>query len=277
MTLQYVNNQVNQCLKKSLCKNGNGNLINKLHPDIDVRLNSLNVYVGKQGSSKTVSALTQIIKLSELQKDSELFHLVIYVTKDGNNTDVSFNSIKHLINIPIVTVSEEEVESFVKELVAAKSLYYLIKREHLESKINNQQQADMFEVLHINNYHYNFLHTIIMFDDISNSILFSKPETYFSQFVKKLRHYNCIVFMLIQGFKGILPHIKNEISCLYVFSGFNANQLYHIYYQSASNLSYNEFKELYGKLSDIKRFNVDKYPYLLVDVIDGGETTIRQG
>ena len=68
----------------------NGNLINELHPDIHVRLNSVNVIVGRQGSGKTVVALEEIIKLSRIQKPTELFHLLVYVTKTGDENDQSW-------------------------------------------------------------------------------------------------------------------------------------------------------------------------------------------
>lgn len=274
MSLKYIDEEVNHALKKSLKSNGNGNLVIKLHNEIDTRLNSLNMIIGKPSSGKTVFAMQEIIKLSHLEKTSEKIHLLIYVTKDGSESDVSFNALKHLLNIPYIVVSEADAESTVKLIVSAKNLYRVVKNEGIEDKIEEQQKQDLFDTLHINDFKYNYLHSIILFDDIANSVLFKKPDSYFSQFVKRLRHYNFIVFQLFQGWKNMYNHVKNEISSLIIFPFFNNQQLYHIYTQSSSNLPYDEFKKLYYKLNDYKKFNQDKYVHLLVDTI-AGETLIR--
>lgn len=274
MTLNYINDAVNKALKHTLRQKGSGNLISKLHPDINTRLNSLNTIVGHQNNGKTVVCLQEIIKVSHLENNNEKFHLLIYVTKNGDENDMSFQALKHLIKIPYICVSEDKAEDVVKTVIAAKNLYYLVKREGLEEKIDDDQKADLFDTLHIEDFEKNFIHTILLFDDIANSILFKSESSYFSLFIKRLRHYNFVVYLLFQNWKGIKPFIKSEISCLYVFPGFNSRELSYIYSQSASSLSSDEFRNEYYRLNNIKRYNVSKYPYILVDVVDGGKTKI---
>ena len=269
-SLAYINDMVNETLMKSL-KNTNGNLINELHPDIDVRLNSCNLIVGKQGYGKTVLALTEIIKLSRITNDKECFHLLVYVTKNGDENDRSFQSLKHLIQIPIVTISESNIEDAIKTIVSAKSLYYRVKRDKLIDKIDDQQRNDMLDVLCVHDINYEFLHTIILFDDISGSKLFRDQSSYFSQLIRKLRHVNMCVFMLIQNFSGLKPFVKNEITTMFIFGSFNKQQLNYIHTQSASNLSLHEFQDLYDELC---RMN-NKHAYIVVQVTDGGNTYIR--
>ena len=85
------------------------------------------------------------------------------------------------------------------------------------------------------------LHAIILFDDISNSKLFSSNESYFSQQLRCCWHTNISYFLLIQGWICIKQHIKNEITTLMTFQCFNNQQLHYTYSQSASNLTYEEF------------------------------------
>ena len=269
MTLKIIDKIVNDTLINQSHKLSD-NLIKPIHPDINVRYNSVNVIVGKQSSGKTVIALSEIIKISVLNTH----HLLIYITKNGDENDRSFQSLKHLLKIPYITVSEKNAIEAVDELISAKNLYYLIKREHLEDKINDEQKEDMFNVLHIKDFDKEFLHTLILFDDISNSKLFSNEESFFSQQLRRCRHTNISYFLLIQGWKGIKPHIKNEISTLFIFSCFNKQQLHFIYSQSASNLDFNEFYNLYRQLSYIKNNNQLSHPYMVVQVSEGGETDI---
>lgn len=267
----HIKQEIDDALMKSL-KKTNGNLINELHQDIDTRLNSVNVCVAKQGYGKTVLALTEIIKLSNLSNNTEMFHLLVYVTKNGDENDRSFQALKHLIQIPYVTISESEIENFIKVLLSAKNLYYTIKRDKLNDKIDDEQKNDMFDVLHINDFTNEFLHTIILFDDISGSKLFKEQTSYFSQLIRRLRHVNCTVYLLIQNFNGLKPFIKNEITTLYIFPSFNKQQLNYIHSQSASNLSLHEFQQLYNNLCA----NKNKHAYIVVQVSSGGDTYIRE-
>ena len=247
-----------------------GALISQIHPDINVRYNSVNVIVGKQSLGKTVVALEEIIKISLLGTH----HLLIYVTKNGDENDLSFQSLKHLLKIPYVTVSEKDSKPFIEELIAAKNLYYRIKREHVEDQIVPEQKEALFEVLHVNDFDKSTLHTLVLFDDISNNKLFSSEESFFSQQIRRCRHTNMTYFLLIQGWKGIKPHVKNEITTLFIFPCFNRQQLHFIYSQSASNLSFDEFYDFYRQMVQYKNNNPDSHPYMLINVIEGGDKFI---
>lgn len=269
-----VHTQVTKALNSN---KSTDNLIKEIHPDIKVLYNSVNVIVGKQCLGKTVVALEEIIKISLLNTESQssVFHLLVYVTKNGDENDQSFQSLKHLIKIPHVTISEKDSVEFINTLIAAKNLYYLIRREHIEDKIIDEQRDDLFTTLHIKDFSKPFLHTLVLFDDISNSKLFSSEESFFSQQLRRCRHTNITYFLLIQGWKGLKPHIKNEITTLFVFPCFNKQQLRYIYSQSASNLNFDDFYEMYRQMAQYKKNNPDKHPYLYVNCTDGGDTYIE--
>lgn len=277
--LSFIRDKVNDTLKSKSNETSNS-LIKPIHQDIKVRYNSVNVIVGKQSLGKTVIALEEIIKISLLNTH----HLLIYVTKNGDENDKSFQSLKQMIRMPYVTISEKDSVEFIKTLIAAKNLYYLILREHLEDKIIDEQREALFDALHINDglqpgqspFSKPYLHTIVLFDDISNSKLFSSEESFFSQQIRRCRHTNITYFLLIQGWKGIKPHIKNEITTLFIFPCFNKQQLHFIYSQSASNLDFDEFYALYQRLLSIKNIKPDSHPYMYVNVTEGGETVIQE-
>ena len=134
---------------------------------------------------------------------------------------------------------------------------------------------ELFDVLHIDGFDNKYLHTIVLFDDISNSKLFSNETSYFSQLLRRCRHTNMTFFLLIQGWKGLKPHIKNEITTLFIFPCFNKQQLHYIYSQSSSNLAFDEFYKYYNQMTIMKNNNLDSHPYLVVQVTEGGETSIR--
>ena len=141
-------------------------------------------------------------------------------------------------------------------------------------KIDDEQKCDMLDMLHIDDFDNEFLHTIVLFDDISNNKLFKESGTYFSQLIRRCRHVNMSFFLLIQGWNGLKPFIKNEISTLFIFPSFSARQLSYIYSQSASNLSSKEFAKLYLQLTNYKRDHPETHAYMMVQVASGGETSI---
>lgn len=274
-----VKNKVNEVLT-SKKKDMSGAFIDKIHPEINVRYNSVNVIVGKQGQGKTVIALEEVIKISLMNTH----HLLVYVTKDGNESDRSFLALKSLIEsrLPIITVSEYDAEKTIEKIIKSKNEYYSIKNNHLENMLNDPQlnitKSDiegLFNTLHIDDFNKKYLHTLVLFDDISNSKLFTNETSYFSQLLRRCRHTNMTFFLLIQGWKGLKPHIKNEITTLFIFPCFNKQQLRYIYSQSASNLCFDDFYEKYENIMSLKNEYPDSHPYLVIQVIDGGETFIQ--
>ena len=183
-------------------------MIAPIHPDVNIYYNSVNVIVGKQSLGKTVIAIEEIIKISVLGTH----HMLVYVTKTGDENDKSFKALKNSILMPIVTISEKQVQEFIEMLIAFKNLYYEIKEDHLEDKIIDEQKEQMFNFLCINDFSRKYLHTLVLFDDISNNKLFSDESGYFPQMIKKCRHTNISYFLLIQGWKGLKPFVKNELT-----------------------------------------------------------------
>ena len=248
-----------------------GALITAIHEQILTRYNSVNVIVGKQSLGKTVVALEEIIKISYL----DTHHMLVYVTKDGEENDRSWNTLKGLIEMPILLVSEENAEACIDELIAAKSLYYKVRRDRTKNILDKRQKQDLFDTLQVDNFEKSFLHTLILFDDISNSKLFSSEESFFSQLLRRCRHNNLSFYLLIQGWKGIKPHIKNEITTIYIFPGFNKQQVRYIYSQSSSYLDFEDFYKVYQDVNKKKREHPDEHPLLIVQCTEGGETYMR--
>ena len=89
--------------------------------------NSVNVIVGKQSLGKTVITIEEMFKLAVLYTH----HLLVYVTKNGEESDRSFKALKQLILMSIVISSENQTKEYIELLITYKNLYYKIKEQHL--------------------------------------------------------------------------------------------------------------------------------------------------
>ena len=73
--LNRIDTLINKCMidnKKAIEQE----LIRPIHKDIPILYNSLNIYCGKQGSGKTYSCCSDIVKICCATND---FHMLIYI------------------------------------------------------------------------------------------------------------------------------------------------------------------------------------------------------
>lgn len=233
-----------------ICKELNRDALKKeklkqIHPDIAINYNSLNVLCGPQGSGKTFSACKEIAKISQV--DPSHSHLAIIICKNENKNDPTIETLLPLIEIPIEYVDESEAEDYLKRLYDYKNLYNLIKDEHLEDRIKDEQRDKMFKVLHINDYSRDWLHTLVMINDSAKCKLL-KSGSYFSQLIALGRHTQTTSFLNIQFWKGLNPEIKANITTAFIFGLFSRQQLIHILSQLPSQYDYKQIYDVYRTL-----------------------------
>ena len=221
--------------------------IGRIHPNIHTYYNSVNIFVGPQGSGKTYSAMTEIIKISKVDPYA---HLLVYFSKEGANTyDPTVESLKILLDVDIVYVRYDEAVDFVKKLLAYKALYDEIKNGHLESKIEQSQVDELYEVLHIKSLSAPILHTMFLFDDVSNNILFKQDSSYCNSLVSICRKIHTSFFMTIQYWKGVSPNIKANVTSAFIFGRFSKQQFRYICSQIATSIPFDELYNQYSQLN----------------------------
>jgi hypothetical protein len=218
---------------------------------IQVKFNSVNVFIGKKGTGKTVCALNEALKISLTGQ----YHLLIYVCPQGIANDESFNVLRPMIekNLPVRIISNEIIVNHIDQLIRYKKVYDDIKKEHAEHAIIEEQKQELFTALGLSDWHHKHLYTLIMFDDISGSPLFAHENSVMCSLLRRVRQPKLTIFLLIQNWKGLNPSVKNEITTIFLFKGFNQQQLQHIYSQS-SVLARQIFIELANSLSKIKGY-----------------------
>lgn len=244
---------IDECLRNNKSKL-NDELINEIHPQINVQYNSLNIAVGRQRSGKTHTIIREIIKISKVCTRT---HLLVYINKTGGPNDPTFESLKVLIKIPIIYIPEDKAEDYIQELLKWKMLYNYVKDKHIEDKIHDEQIMQMFDFLKINNFDNITLHTIIFFEDAANNKLFKKNTNYFNQLFTRLAHVQCSVFIAVQFWKSLPTEIKSNVSTTFIFPRFSKEQLRYILRQVPLPYTFDEVWNCYTKLNDNEKLIVD--------------------
>lgn len=269
--MQYINerfdNMIERQMKKHARKNKNAldsELIQKIGCT-DTYTNSISVAVGRQRSGKTRKILKEIIKITNVHKNT---HMLLYVNKTGQKTDKTFESMKGLIKVPIVYVSQAECEERLVEIIQCKNQYNQIKKENAEDQIPEEITEELFDTLGIEDFSRPYLHTLILLDDIANSAMLAKPTSVMNSLMTQCAHINCSFFLAVQFWKGLPPSIKSQVTTIYMFGGFSREQLHYILRQITLQSPFNVVFETYK--------NLGYQDYMYIDVVESHYTIYKR-
>jgi hypothetical protein len=245
-------------LARTLIREKEGTLqregLRQIHPSIHAYYNSINLFVGRQGTGKTHSAMTEIGKICCASPQT---CMVVYVTKEGDKCDDTVEALKDFITIPIAYVKEEDAEIYVKDLQEYMNFYKDIKDNHWERMLDPAQRDEVCNALHIKNFDQPFLHIIILFEDFANNSLVKKPDSFFSQFIATLRHRGFSVFICVQFWRSISTTIKSNIAVIYLFSGYSLQQLQFIAQQIPGEIDKQDLYRIYKTLGPNDRLVIN--------------------
>lgn len=199
------------------------NRIEPIHPQINFYYNSLNICLGKQGSGKTTFMLTELIKLSELPNC--IYDKIIYIT-NGEADDLTFNTLKKLIKIPIMGLNFNDATTELCNWFSTRD----------------------------DNVH----HTFVIVEDAS--FLLMKDNPVWVDWVCKLRHLRMTLWINLHVWRSISTMIKTQITTLFIFKGYSKEQLQHMYRQSCVDADFKAVIYMYMLLQKhevLKLSNID--------------------
>jgi hypothetical protein len=255
MTLDTIDDMINQTLSENRTQLFR-EVIQKIHPEANTYRNSINILVGKQGLGKSYTALREIIKISFVDPTA---HLLLIINNSGSSNDVTFNVLQPCFRIPIAFVQYDDAEDYVKNLLKYKDLYNLIKKDHLENEIVDDQIRELFSVLRINSLNLPFLNTIIYFEDCANNKLFKKSTMYFPHLIATCRHNGLTFFFATQFWKGVPTELKSNATTIYIFRDFSRQQLTYILQQTPLKYEFKKIFDTYQKLRNHEKLIVDTH------------------
>ena len=217
------------------------NVQHDVHPEVNIRYNTLNIFLGQRGSGKSFNGFNEVAAISRIKSK---YHLFIYVSNNPN--DVTYTKFKSFITIPHVQISYDEAEDYINELREYKLAYDEIKQHHIEDSITDECRDDILKYLHINDFTQPSLHTLIMYDDAME--VFKKPSSKLYRWLLENRHFKATFIMCIQDWKGISPALKANIDSVWLFGGYPRNRYTYIYNQLSSPIDRDVLWSIYQQL-----------------------------
>jgi hypothetical protein len=157
----------------------------------------------------------------------------------------------------VLETEYEDAEEQLEMIFAFKSLYNALKRKSTIPPIFEPLSQDtidtMCEVLNIEGFELDWLNTIIICDDCGNSGLFKNPNSFLNTQLKLFRDSNAIHFLTIHGIGQLSASIRQNTAVVYVFRGLSNERLIHVWRQSNTPISWDEFKYRYQSLRGDER------------------------
>jgi hypothetical protein len=244
---QTLRHELKQEFKKF---NNIDNIQHDIHPEVNIRYNTLNIFVGQRGSGKTFNAFNEIATISRIQHK---FHLFIYVSNNPN--DMTYIKFKSFIEIPHIIIPYASAEEFINEIFEYKQAYDEIKQKKLENKITDECKEEIFNILRIKNFNAPTLHTLIIYDDAME--VFKKPKSKQFRWLLENRHTKSTYILCLQDWKGISPELKANIDSVWLFGGYPRNRYTYIFNQISCPIDRDDLYNIYRELSkrDVMIFN----------------------
>ena len=199
------------------------NTIETVHPQIHFKYNSLNIFLGKQGVGKTSFMMTELIKLSELP--GCIYDKIVYIT-NGSTDDLTFNTLKTLIKIPILGLSFIDATTELSNFFSTR-----------EDKIH---------------------HTFVIIEDASFFLM--KDNPILVDWICKLRHLRLTIWINLHVWRSISTMIKTQITTLFIFKGYSKEQLQQMYRQSCVDADFRAVHYMYTTLGEhevLKMSNIE--------------------
>ena len=221
--------------------------IGSISPYTPIKYNSVNVAIGRRSFGKTFVFNEEFIRIA---RDSPRTHLLVRVIKDKNVIDPTFEQQKEFIDLPIEYVSVDDVDDYIKTLIKFKNYYeQIIEQGKVELVMNDY--PDVMEqietVLHVDNFNIQGLHTLISIDDAVNAKIL-QPKSYITSLLSENRQPRLSFFISVQFWKGIIPSIKPNINCIFLFGTYSRQQIGYILQQIPIPMTFNQFMDEYKTL-----------------------------
>jgi hypothetical protein len=199
-------------------------LHSSLHPDVNFKLNSINILVGQTGNGKSRAVFSEVAKQSMCKNNP--YSQFFYITDLGS--DKTFDKYKNLIRILVIKLKYAEAHQRLSELAEAKDFYQevreKVRNKRSEVKMSKEDARGLLSYLGLRDFSATVPHTIILFDDATNIFGCNrkKKDSFQDSFFLCNRHNYFTYFFNIHTYNKnkISMEIKKNTKAVWYFERF---------------------------------------------------------
>lgn len=206
---------VNNCFHTEHGNDCPSHNISVIHPQCNIFYNSLNVCIGKPGAGKTCFLMMELMKIAQVE--GHKYRDIIYISHTDGGVDATFAALRKAIGHDIYGVDFWKATPQLDE--------------YFKRKMGNPDDTS---------------HTMIIVEDAT--FLFSKPSEMWMNWIIRLRHLRCTMWLNVHQWKSLNMFVRAQITTLFIFPGYSSLEVANIFRQLVTPIPYKDFIGRYSQL-----------------------------
>ena len=256
----------------------NNSLIKPIHEKFLFSQNGICAFIASMGSGKSYTYL-KLAAQQEVLFNEPFFELIV-ICSTSNKFDETVNTFKNIIKkSKLVAIKDSDLLDYLNKYMRRilkynsivkyvnsnfkdinEELQRIINKYHLIRNDKDTEKLLKYMAEKLAKYQWStYPHRMLLIlDDFASHPLLRSRETDLSRLLKKLRHFNINVIIVIQTVKSIPKDIKRILSDIVLFPGISKDDFYELMKESpASYFDIDKLWNEYNKLTDSHtRFNI---------------------
>ena len=241
--------------------------IKPIHDKFPYAQNGICVFIASVGLGKSYNTLKLVAKQEQLF-DEPFFETVVICSTSGEFDKTTQTFKEAIVKSNLICVKDEDILSFLNEHMVKTLLYNTLMKfvknnlkkpcDKMLELINHHRLTDKTKLINFIADQLNQIgwkthpsRLLLIFDDFSSHPLLKHREDPLSRILKKLRHFNINVIIIVQTVKSIPKDIKRIMSDLVIFPGMSEEDFVSLIRESAAScFDYKKLWDQYVKLKD---------------------------
>jgi hypothetical protein len=264
--MKSIDETVNKLAMKNKEELENGK-IKPIHKDFHFAQNGIWAMIGGMSAGKTYNYL-KLIARQEILNDDPFFESVV-ICSTSSEFDKTVMTFKQAISKSnLIAVKDSDLMNWISEYTPKVLLYNTVMK-FIKNKFKNPSD-EMFDIIVKNKLNTKekliehiakilvdigwktYPHRLLLIlDDFASHPLLKSKEFPLSRMLKKLRHFNISVIIVVQTVKSIPKDIKRNMSDLIVFPGISEEDF--IYLIRESSASKFDYKKIWNVIEKLRR------------------------
>lgn len=269
MSLEKKFDEIDKVMEKNSRKNKfmlDNAKIEPIHPKFLWSSNGIIAYVATMGSGKSYSVMKTILQQETLQEEP-YYELVAYCSTSNGFDQTVLAQKDSVKKSKLVFIKDSELLDWLNKYIRRVLKYNAIMKrlnsglkqadeeyERLQTKHRLNKQKKELEYISRKLINYNWKthphRCLLILDDFASHPLVRSRESEMSRLLKKLRHFNITVIIIVQTITSLPKEIRRVLSDVVLFKGVNKDDFENFFKVVPNTYDVKRLWELYKTMDN---------------------------